>query len=82
MTEIEQSILKALDELDTAAKSMTTASAKPNLLPIFERLDHLANQLPQGANPELQHFLARKSYEKARLLLQGRGPENARGKCG
>jgi len=81
MTETEQAILQALNELDSAVKAMPTARPKPNLLPIFGRLEALARQLPTGANPDLLHYLNRKSYEKARLLLQGRDAENARGAC-
>ena len=35
---------------------------------------------PPDADPELKHFLLRKSYEKARALLEGR--QAARGSCG
>jgi len=51
------------------------------LLAFFERLEALARKLPRGSNPDLLHYLNRKSYEKARLLLEGRDPENARGTC-
>ena len=81
MTENELAILQALNELDAAVQAMPTAQPKLNLLPLFERLDALARQLPKGANPDLLHYLNRKSYEKARLLLQGRDAENARGVC-
>ena len=81
MSDTEQAILTALNELDATVKSMPTAGSKPNLLPIFERLDMLASQLPKRTNPDLLHYLNRKSYEKARLLLEGRDPENARGIC-
>ena len=47
MSDTEQAILNALNELDTAVKSMSTAGLMPNLLPIFERLDVLASQLPE-----------------------------------
>jgi hypothetical protein len=48
---------------------------------IFARLDALTAQLPKGSDPNLLHYLHKKSYEKARLLLQGRDAENARGSC-
>jgi hypothetical protein len=82
MTELEQSILRALDELETIIKSRPTGGPMPNLMPLFTRLDDLTCRLPKTADPELLHFLHKKSYEKARLLLQGRGQENARGTCG
>lgn len=79
ISHIEHAIFEALKELDAAVQQM--AKAKPNLLPIFERIDALARQLPKGTNPDLQHYLAKKSYEKARLLLAGQDAENARGTC-
>ena len=73
--------MQALLELESTAKKMPTSDPKPSLLPFFERLDMLARQLPRGANPQLAHYLSNKSYEKARLLLQGKDAENARGAC-
>lgn len=82
MTTLEQKILETLIELETTVKSMPTAQPKPSLQPLFARLDALAQQLPKGINPNLQHYLRNKSYEKARLELQGRDEENLRGNCG
>ncbi len=79
LTETEQSILETLNELANAAKIAKTA--KPDFQGIFRRLDDLAGRLPGTADPDLKHYLVRKSYEKARLLLEGRGAENARGSC-
>jgi len=76
----ETAILEALNELDAAVKSMS-AQSKPNLLPLFERLETLSRQLPKGTDPNLLHYLSRKSYEKARLLLLGRDVENKTGTC-
>jgi hypothetical protein len=81
MNETERAILQALVELDAAVKSMPTANPKPNLLPMFSRLDELTRQLPKNASPDLLHYLHKKSYEKARLWLEGRDAENARGNC-
>ncbi len=82
MTDVENRLLETLIELETTVSGMATANPKPNLMPLFTRLDEMAGQLPADADPELKHFLVRKSYQKARLLLQGRGPENRRGSCG
>jgi hypothetical protein len=79
--DILQNILAALVELDGAVKSMPTANPKPNLLPIFSRIDELTKQLPRDADPTLLHYLHKKSYEKARLWLQGRDVENQIGNC-
>lgn len=81
MTESEQAILQSLVELDNAVKAMPTANPKPNLLPLFARLDELTRQLPKTTSPDLLHYLHKKSYEKARLWLEGRDAENARGNC-
>lgn len=81
MTDLEQEILAALRELERAVATMATAQPKPNLLPLFAQLDVLAAQLPRAADPTLLHYLHKKSYEKARLFLEGRDAENQVGNC-
>lgn len=81
MTETEQNILAALLELEQAIESMASTTPKPNLLPFFSRLDELTRSLPSTTDPLLLHYLHKKSYQKARLFLQGREAENARGNC-
>lgn len=80
-TSFEKSLLNALIELDNAVKSMPAANPKPNLLPLFTRIDELTKQLPRDADPALLHYLHKKSYEKARLFLQDRDAENQAGNC-
>lgn len=82
MTDTEQTILDGLLELEEKIASMATADPKPNLLPLFDRLDNLTRELPKDANPDLLHYLHKKSYQKARLFLQGREAENQAGNCG
>lgn len=82
MTSAEQSILEALNELDAAVRSMATAHPKPDLRPLFTRIDALSASVPPGSSPDLLHYLQKKSYEKARLWLLGREAENRRGACG
>ena len=60
---------------------MPSANPKPDLLPLFARLEELTRQLPPNTDPNLLHYLHKKSYEKARLWLEGRGANNARGNC-
>jgi hypothetical protein len=72
MTTIEHEILDTLLELEQAADRMATSQPKPDLRPIFARLDRLALQLPADAPPDLRHYLQRKSYQKARAFLQER----------
>jgi len=80
MSGTEQSILQALVELDTAVKAMATAQPKPDLRPLFGRIDELTRQLPGDADPNLRHYLHKKSYEKARVHLEGRAASH--GSCG
>ena len=82
MTEIETQILGTLLELERAVAGMATVQPKPNLLPLFSRLDELTGQLPPRSDPTLLHYLHKKSYEKARLFLQDRDAENQAGSCG
>lgn len=79
--DILQKLLSALVELDDAIKTMPVANPKPNLMPLFARIDELAKQLPRDADPTLLHYLHKKSYEKARLFLQNRDAENQVGNC-
>jgi hypothetical protein len=81
MTSTEQNILDTLLELERAVESMPHTTPKPNLLPIFSRLDELTRTLPSTADPLLLHYMHKKSYQKARLFLQGREGENVAGNC-
>lgn len=74
-------MLTALTQLAETVKTMPAANPKPSLLPIFARLDELTRQLPRHADPTLLHYLHKKSYEKARLFLEGREAENQAGNC-
>jgi hypothetical protein len=81
MNDTERRILEALQDLDRAVQSMRTASTKPNLIPIFQRIDSLRAELPKTTDPQLLHYLHKQSYEKARLYLEGRDAENTAGSC-
>ena len=81
MTTTEREILGTLLALDEMVRRLPASDPKPDLLPVFSRLDQLAGELPPEADPELVHYLNKKSYEKARLWLQGRDDQNARGNC-
>jgi hypothetical protein len=41
---------------------------------VSERLEILAAALPKPIDPQLAHFLQRKSYDKALEFLEGRAP--------
>jgi hypothetical protein len=81
VSEIERDILRALKDLETAVKSLSAATTKPDLQSIFSRIDTLRSQLPKDANPDLLHYLHKQSYEKARRWLEGQDAENAVGSC-
>jgi len=78
---LTKNLLKALVELEVAVQSMPSANPKPDLLPLFARINGLAKQLPRNTDPTLSHYLQKKSYGKARLYLQGRDAENQAGNC-
>lgn len=78
---VENELLARLTQLAEAVQAMPAASPKPSLLPLFSRLDELTRQLPPQTDPTLLHYLHKKSYEKARLYLQGRDAENQVGNC-
>jgi hypothetical protein len=78
---LEKQLLDVLTDLESAVKAMPSANPKPDLLPIFDRIDELTGQLPRSTDPTLLHYLQKKSYEKARFHLMGRDAENQAGKC-
>lgn len=81
MNELDAELLVALRDLDAMVAAMPSANPKPDLLPVFERLDALTSKLPKDTDPTLLHYLHKKSYQKARLYLEGRDAENQVGNC-
>ena len=81
MTAQEQTILDSLKALEATVNAMSKTKSRPNLLPLFARLDELTNGLPADTEPQLLHYLHKKSYEKARLWLEDQRGEIARGGC-
>ncbi len=86
MRDVESELLQALRDLEQAASAARSrppgAPGGSGVLPILERLDLLAQELPPTSSPDLRHFLQRKSYEKARLLLEGSANAKREGRCG
>lgn len=74
MTATEQQLLDTLLELEDAIARIN-AEPKPDLMKIFGRLDKLTSEIPKDSPPDLLHYLHKKSYQKARLFLQGQDPE-------
>jgi hypothetical protein len=69
MNSVEQAILNSILLLES------TAAARGTIGPILSQLDLLSRQLPKDTSPDLLHYLHKRSYEKARLLLSGFDPE-------
>jgi hypothetical protein len=81
MTDLENEILRALVNLEKAVDGMKAPGPKPDLAAHFAAIDGLAARLPRNSNPDLLHFLQKKSYQKARLLLEGAAAQAPRGAC-
>ena len=81
MNDLEHQILEEIQGYEDLVRRLPTMNLKPDLMAIFRRLDDLTAQLPRGTDPNLLHFMHKKSYEKARLWLQERHSEIARGGC-
>ena len=80
-TSLEKDLLNALVRLEDAVKALSSTNPKPDLPSLFAHIEQLAKQLPRDTDPALLHYLHKKSYEKARLFLQGRDAENRGGNC-
>ena len=74
MTATEHQLLDTLLELEDAV-AQVNADPKPDLMALFGRLDALTSEMPKDASTDLLHYLHKKSYQKARLFLQGQDPE-------
>jgi len=81
MNATEKTLLETLLQLEASVAAMPTAQTKPDLQGLFRTLDELTASLPRDTDPSLLHYLHKKSYEKARLFLQGRDAENQLGNC-
>jgi hypothetical protein len=81
-TDLLSQLHAALADLNQTVAGLAAANPKPNLLPLFARIDELTIKLPRDTDPGLLHYLHKKSYEKARLWLEGREAENKAGNCG
>lgn len=82
MNDKERRVWHALVELDRQVASRSASGPKPDFVALFAEIDTLAEQLPADTDPQLRHYLQKKSYQKARLFLEGRDAENAAGNCG
>jgi hypothetical protein len=82
-TEWESRVLTALRALEAAATPASAAAtgSGPDLTAAIAGLGRLTVEMPAGTDPELAHFLQRRSYEKARQFLEGHLADLQRGGC-
>lgn len=69
MDELHVPILARLQELESVA------ARRGDVVSILRELDRLTATLPKSTDPNLLHYLHKRSYEKARLFLEGADPE-------
>lgn len=83
MNATQQSILLVLRELEVTVAALRTKNVtpKPDLMPLFAKLDQLTASLPKDTDPTFLHYMHKKSYQKARLFLEGKDAENQAGNC-
>lgn len=82
MTDLEQALLIALQDLDREVVDAAAAGRRPEMVPRVMHLRELASTLPPGTDPMLMHCLERHSWEKARMILDGRRSEVRHGESG
>ena len=63
-------LMQALEAYFEVIRLQASANPPP-LGPVMSSLDALAEQSYPGADPMLQHYLERKSYQKALAFLKG-----------
>ena len=69
MDAVHAPILARLRELELVA------AQRGDVVSILRELDRLTAALPKATDPDLLHYLHKRSYEKARLFLEGVDPE-------
>ncbi|MDP6892359.1 MAG: hypothetical protein QF731_04210 [Verrucomicrobiota bacterium] len=77
---IEGELLQALLAFEAAVTAISK-DPKPDLMAHFNHIDKLSSQLPKNTDKELLHYLHKKSYEKARMFLEGRSDQIQKGGC-
>ena len=81
MDTLHTGLLNKLIQLEETVATIATADPKPDLMALFGEIEALTGQLPTSTDPALLHYLHRKSYQKARLFLEGNDAENEVGNC-
>jgi len=71
----QSSVLTVLRELELAVAAVKPPAPNPGLRMALARLEDLTATLPADVPPDLRHYLLKRSYQKARVWLEGGDPE-------
>jgi hypothetical protein len=71
-TELVAALRERLDIIGDESSRRNSTQHMQRLKEISERIERLSSALPQPVESRLAHFLARRSYDKALELLEGR----------
>ena len=71
----ESSILDGLHALEAAITAGRPPAPNLALRSALARLDELTAAMPPTTKADLRHYLQKRSYQKARILLEGGDPE-------
>lgn len=82
MTDVERALLDALRDLEHEVADAAQLGRRPEVVTRVLRLRELTSALPLQADPMLMHCLQRQSWEKARMILEGRQSEVRHGESG
>jgi hypothetical protein len=72
--ELAAALRERLAIIDDEASRRDPISHTARLRAVSEKIENLAGALPKPVDPQLAHFLQRKSYDKALEFLEGRAP--------
>jgi hypothetical protein len=68
-------VLASLRALESAIAAGQPPSPNPALRAALAQMEALTAAIPDGVDANLRHYLLKRSYQKARLLLEGGDPE-------
>lgn len=77
LTDLAEALRDRLKLIGDEESRRDPARHTERLQSISERIEQLEHQLPQAIDPELRHFLQRRSYSKALELLEARAIDSA-----
>ena len=73
LAELAEALRERLAIIGDEISRRDLAGHTERLQKISEKIDLIEHRLPRTVDPQLRHFLQRRSYSKALELLEGRG---------